>query len=103
MTADEEIRPVLEDSRLGSAVVMTRIAANMRHVHSHAIAFPGDLLRQRTAHIGPVDVAEHGPKRFEIFEPAQDIEAAPKVPSVPHLIAFREVREQGGIEIAVRI
>ena len=102
VAADEQVRPQTTDFLPGSPVVIARISSDVGHVDGDVLAFPGQILREAGAEFRPVHVPVNSPNRFEGSETIQDL-GCPEVSRVPHLVAFREVTEDGVIQEPVGV
>lgn len=102
MPADEQIRFVQADLRLGHFVVMVRIPADMGHQYGKA--FTAERLKPGVyrPHIRPVDISENSPKGLEPGNLTCTFDAT-DITGMPYLVHTGQKIFKFRVESAVRV
>ena len=102
VTADEELRRVLEDVGTDARIVVAGVAADMFHEHLSVLAFPAEHLREDAPHVTAVDVAIDGLQWTECRQFLRHFDGA-DVPGVPDLVAGLEIVEVFLVPVGVGV
>ena len=103
MAADEDVRLIAHQERVGVAVVLSRVAADVRHQNLHPFACPETVDRIVVAEVVVVAVAADTDERLESGYLGGSLKASAEVPGMPDFIHRRQKFPERGIENPVSV